>query len=70
MRELTVWEYEFVYPLVPRIGPPLDQELNRLTDRLNDLGRAGWEMVALSDGCGIFKRPKEEPEYGSMGVIA
>lgn len=70
MRELTVWEYEFVYPLVPMMGVPLEQEVQRLTANLNDLGRAGWEMVALSDGCGVFKRPKEEPVNHGIGGIS
>lgn len=62
------WEYLVVYILDSKVaeqGSDMDTALDadRFTDKLNNYGNAGWELVSFqweSDGAKVaFKRPKK-----------
>jgi hypothetical protein len=36
----------------------LKQKSEKATDRLNELGAEGWELVGVDDGWAYLKRPK------------
>jgi hypothetical protein len=37
----------------------LKQKSDKATDRLNELGAEGWELVGVDDGWAYLKRPKQ-----------
>lgn len=44
------WEYERVFLA--------EMKAIEISNRFNELGKEGWELVAISDEVAYFKRPK------------
>ena len=61
------WEYKIVRFLPKQITFPTEKLLVQMEDMLNELGKMGWEVIAMESNqwVVILKRPVQQPIAGS-----